>query len=64
MCSRIVQTISYKTFFIVHLVSFIQDWRDMCKAYNVEESDVPHRHGKITDFASIICITLLLCYVH
>lgn len=26
----------------------MKDWRDMCKAYNVEESDVPHREqGKV-----------------
>jgi len=26
----------------------MKDWRDMCKAYNVEESDVPHReHGRV-----------------
>lgn len=27
----------------------LQDWRDMCKAYSVEESDVPHRvDGKVS----------------
>mmetsp|Transcript_25795 Transcript_25795/g.47431 ORF Transcript_25795/g.47431 Transcript_25795/m.47431 type:complete len:416 (-) Transcript_25795:133-1380(-) len=26
----------------------MKDWKDMCNAYNVEESDVPHReHGKV-----------------
>jgi len=26
----------------------MKDWRDMCRAYSVEESDVPHRvHGKV-----------------
>ena len=26
----------------------MKDWRDMCEAYNVEESDVPHRvDGKV-----------------
>ena len=33
---------------IVDRVFTLQDWKDMCNAYNVEESDVPHRqHGKV-----------------
>ena len=30
-----------------HLLN-LQDWRDMCTAYEVQESHVPHRvHGKV-----------------
>jgi hypothetical protein len=28
---------------LIFVIMLVQDWRDMCNAYQVEKSDVPHR---------------------